>query len=879
MSNRVNLVENTDNILTNVGSQIFLADNERFLKKHKRSDENNFQNGTDTQSSSFRRKSFNPNFKGQELEEGEVDFTTHSSNIGNFNIPSSPELKSVKSLTSSNNIISDNSNNNGFPKKKLDLKDLLKKKKHTDSRSNSSSDKNQNSWSDSSFEKVMKNRRENKNIKFKYLESHLENSNVQNNNQFFSKDINHNWSTNENKPKSNKESFSRKYNSKFDNKNKTKFSDSRQINNLSINNSSNINSFSNYNSHHTRENKYKNFKHQSGGNNKYLSESKQEILLDAINTYMETKKVYQQEHSEETHAHEIQKKENLQNLQQLPSKEKEPIVSSKQFEEQSPVDLDIRKNPSEIISEFNIIDLPINQNQLIQKNISDPIQDSNNYPLSKYQLIQSNEFSGIIELPDSDSDKDISQIAVKEILHVGLEEEDESLENINAMKIDEEYSFQTGEKNIFQFPKKEKLNQNFNTEKSLEMNVDMNMTASAKSNVNENSKGNISIKKEELGCNTNISLISIENTLIDINQINKSNRSFSSNICEDVRMSNCSMASKSKNDIMHKRLNMYYPIQYEENIDPNDEELSQKIQEIENLMKEIKLNEEKKSTMRMRTDIIPKVKNKKEVYFNNSFLMFYLNSFQLSSVTKKLNNREFKLNLVLDIDSTLLFAEHDSKLNNSNPWKLNAPMITPIIANNPYKLRLKLRKSTVDLLQRTSNFCNIFIYTHGQEPYALEVVRVLTELSGVEIKRENIIGMKFNTPPMQKSLRHFSEDPIFKSRSLILDDNARAWETEGHLNLIQSMKFIGFMPTPLFDEKIYRQESTPGNQKINYPYVLMHNRIIDCNDFQSKLLDENNAPFSIEYDHSNKNQMPSIIELIENVYKLTVLDNSKNKLY
>ena len=51
MSNRVNLVENTDNILTNVGSQIFLADNERFLKKHKRSDENNFQNGTDTQSS------------------------------------------------------------------------------------------------------------------------------------------------------------------------------------------------------------------------------------------------------------------------------------------------------------------------------------------------------------------------------------------------------------------------------------------------------------------------------------------------------------------------------------------------------------------------------------------------------------------------------------------------------------------------------------------------------------------------------------------------------------------------------------------------------------------------------------------------------------
>jgi hypothetical protein len=34
-----------------------------------------------------------------------------------------------------------------------------------------------------------------------------------------------------------------------------------------------------------------------------------------------------------------------------------------------------------------------------------------------------------------------------------------------------------------------------------------------------------------------------------------------------------------------------------------------------------------------------------------------------------------------------------------------------------------------------------------------------------------------------------------------------------------------------------------------------------------------------KYDHSNKNQMPSIIELIENVYKLTVLDNSKNKLY
>ena len=126
----------------NTGSELYHPESESFLKKHKRSEEN-FKDVTCNDSSSFRRKSFNPNFKGQELEEGEVDFTTHSSNFDNLNNPSSPQLKSLNSITSSLNLMSDNSLvSNGFPKKKLDLKDLLKKKKHTDSKSDSSSDKN-----------------------------------------------------------------------------------------------------------------------------------------------------------------------------------------------------------------------------------------------------------------------------------------------------------------------------------------------------------------------------------------------------------------------------------------------------------------------------------------------------------------------------------------------------------------------------------------------------------------------------------------------------------------------------------------------------------------------------------------------------------------
>jgi hypothetical protein len=883
MSNRVNLAEDTSNRLIKASSQVYQTENESFLKKHKRSEENNFQEATGKESS-FRRKSFNPIFNSEDLEEGEIEFATPSTSLGNFNIPSSPDLKSVNSVTS--NSVNMNMNNisinNGIPKKKLDLKDLLKKKKHTDSSSNSSTDKNGNSCSDSSFEKVMKQRRENKNIEYKFLETDEQSSSHLNRNESNFKG-NNNWPRIENVNQ--QQSYNNNYNSKFNYKNQNDFSVYGQ-NNFTDNFPISTPSYTNFNSNNQRGSQNKNYKNQRGANNKYLSESKQEIFRDAINTYMETKKVYQQEHSEEKH--EIQRKENLQ---QHPEKEKEPNVLVKQFEEKSPVEFEPKEKPREIISEFNIIDLQGNQTQLSEKNISNNnhmlssaiIQDSNNYPPLKEELIYSNEFSGIIELPESDSEKDVSQIQVKHIINIGSEEDDEPLENINAMKIDEDYSFASQEKNLIQHHQEEKVNQNCQSEKFLDMNVDMNMTLSNKSKIsdksehNENSKIDISIKKEETCYNNNISQISVENTLLDINQVNRSNRSFSSNISElsDVRMSNGSIAKKNKHDISFKKLNMYYPLDFEENIDPNDEELSQKIQEIENLMKEIKLNEEKKSTMRMRTDVIPKVKNKKEVYFNNSFLMFYLNTFALSSVAKKLNNREFKLNLVLDIDSTLLFAEHDSKLNNANPWKLEAPLITPVIGNTPYKLRLKIRKNTIDLLRRASNFCNIFIYTHGQEPYAWEVVRVLTELSGIEIKHENVIGLKYNTPPTQKSLRHFSEDPLFKSRALILDDNARAWESEWHLNLIQSMKFIGFMPSPLFDEKIYRQESTPGNSKINYPYILMHNRILDCNDYQSKLLDENNAPFSIEYDHSNKIQMPSVIELIENVYKLSVLDNSK----
>jgi hypothetical protein len=86
------------------------------------------------------------------------------------------------------------------------------------------------------------------------------------------------------------------------------------------------------------------------------------------------------------------------------------------------------------------------------------------------------------------------------------------------------------------------------------------------------------------------------------------------------------------------------------------------------------------------------------------------------------------------------------------------------------------------------------------------------------------------------------------------------------------MKFLGFQMGVRFDDK-----SVSENSKMR-PWSYFYNingNIMESSNFKFDLLDENNAPYCVEYEFSKHSQLDYMIILIENIYKLSVLQNSK----
>ena len=99
-----------------------------------------------------------------------------------------------------------------------------------------------------------------------------------------------------------------------------------------------------------------------------------------------------------------------------------------------------------------------------------------------------------------------------------------------------------------------------------------------------------------------------------------------------------------------------------------------------------------------------------------------LNKFTITSFRNKIN-------IVLDLDMTLIYAKlfngKTSILENTDDYFYIKIEIQKII----YNFRLKIRNYTIELLKKLSQFCNIYVFTHGQTPYATEVIKILVDLS------------------------------------------------------------------------------------------------------------------------------------------------------
>jgi hypothetical protein len=177
-----------------------------------------------------------------------------------------------------------------------------------------------------------------------------------------------------------------------------------------------------------------------------------------------------------------------------------------------------------------------------------------------------------------------------------------------------------------------------------------------------------------------------------------------------------------------------------------------KFSELSKMFEKIRLNEDRKLTVKKRLgERIPKLKNSKSIENKKGYINFFLNTVNLHQIRTK-RQCDFKLNLILDIDSTILHSETIDL--NSDLETNRQEEIFVINPRKECKLRFKVRKSFLEFLKRISELCNVYISTHAQEFYALDVVRIINEETGISIKDDQVHSVKTQmTAIQQKTLR------------------------------------------------------------------------------------------------------------------------------
>ncbi len=144
------------------------------------------------------------------------------------------------------------------------------------------------------------------------------------------------------------------------------------------------------------------------------------------------------------------------------------------------------------------------------------------------------------------------------------------------------------------------------------------------------------------------------------------------------------------------------------------------------------------------------VSNLKSLSSYNSNIFKHLNLYKIESLYESTKKR---INIVLDLDMTMVYAEEAEKMcNYSNKDLETVYTLSPIVNEKKMKLLMKLRKFSIEMLKKLSYFCDFYIYTHGRTPYANEVVSILKETSIFLLKKGGIDFIKIISSPTYREM-------------------------------------------------------------------------------------------------------------------------------
>jgi hypothetical protein len=226
-----------------------------------------------------------------------------------------------------------------------------------------------------------------------------------------------------------------------------------------------------------------------------------------------------------------------------------------------------------------------------------------------------------------------------------------------------------------------------------------------------------------------------------------------------------------------------------------------------------------------------------------------------------------KINIILDIDQTLVFSqlltsyEDINYINDLNIDKTDSHFITFLIDNNQYFYYIQVRPYLKQFISKLSPYCNFYINSMANPNYVRTVLILLNQKYNLILNDDGLNNVFITPPNEQKTLpNEITKDGNF----IILDDNIYAWDKSYLNNIIPVKKFFGFY-------NYYKKENIYANDSF-YIYYLFTNKIYCFNEYNKGHYDKNNRlQYCSEASWSEINQLNNISDIIIKIYILSEL--------
>ena len=237
-----------------------------------------------------------------------------------------------------------------------------------------------------------------------------------------------------------------------------------------------------------------------------------------------------------------------------------------------------------------------------------------------------------------------------------------------------------------------------------------------------------------------------------------------------------------------------------------------------------------------------------------------------------INNNSKLMNIVLDLDETLIHSVQLSVLTNfyddkyieelkKSPYFLISEEYiykddNGIDLIEPHTLFVFYRPYLFDFLKFLNTKFNIYIATHGVKKYAISIIKKIMEIIP-ELRIENILCRQHILGECNpKSLSYF---PLDHNNTIIIDDRIDVWKEDCVKNIIQIKKYLGIL------DGFNDNELINVIHKINciYENYIVNLKLEDVNVIDS--YDEPPTDIFYPIDKSNKNHV-SFNDLIISKY-------------